>query len=1307
MLSLTPMFHLSLLLYHFFQKRKTVFIGLVLICCGVLGFLASKIRLEEDITRFVPSDKNSRSINSILENLKSKDKLILHFSVAKPEQADQMVEVADSVHAALIRTLKPADYKDLTFKIEDDRMQQVYDLFYRNLPLFLEEGDYARISGLINRDSIAATLKKDYDVLLSPSGMVLGKYIQRDPLSFTPIALKKLQGIQLDENFETYNGHIVTKDHKHLLLFITPAHLPNDTKGNAHLIRSADSIAGQANLKSTIVKTEPFGAAMVSAGNAEQLRKDSLYTTSIAVILIALILGFYFKNPLVTVFILFPVAFGMVFALGLLFVFKGVVSAIAIGAGAVVLGIAINYSLHFFTHYKHTRDVKTVLKDLTLPMLIGCTTTVGAFLSLLFAKSEALHDFGLFAAFSLIGAMLFSIIVLPHLLRFSFRKDASAPAPVMTGRDESADPEARNDPAHKNWIDRITSYRYDKNKVIVLSAFLLTLVFAWFARSVSFDSDMNRMSFMTDKLRAAEKHLDDVNHFAARSVYVFSNGATLNEALDNNQKVSARLQELKAKGLIKKYSSVSALFMSEQEQKSRIQRWNTFFTAAKKDSLKKQLIEAGLAYKFKENAFGSFYRLLEESPTTLSVADSDTLSKLLFKEWVGKVNGKPTIINHIKVEAENRPLIYEAFGDDPNVVVFDKQNLTAKFVEVISSDFNTILLITSILVFGFMLLNHGRIELAVINFLPMFISWLWILGIMALFGIQFNIINIIISTFIFGLGDDYSIFIMDGLLTEYKYGKKNLDSFKSSILLSALITIIGIGVMVFARHPALKSIALITIIGMICVVFISFIVQPLLFNRMVLNRRYKGKLPYTAKYILITIVGFIGFVLGSLFITFCGLILFTIFPAKRATRKLIFHYIIVYVFRTVLASFVNVKKTIVNTAGETFRKPAVIVANHQSHIDLALTLQLYPKMIVFTNDWVYNSPFYGWIVKLADYYPASEGYEKSLVKLEALVKEGYSILIFPEGTRSVDGEIHRFHKGAFLLAEQLKLDIIPLLIHGAGDAVTKHDFHFKDGALTVKVLPRITPDNASFGSTYQERTKQICAYMRREYALLREEFEPVSYYRSRLIRNYIYKGPVLEWYCRIKTALEGNYALFESLMPKQGQIVDVGCGYGFLPYMLMYKGRQRTILGVDYDDDKIAVADNCVDKSEKLSFAVGDVTNFEFPESDGFIISDVLHYLKEEQQVQVIRNCVAKLKQGGVLVIRDADKDIATRQKGTWYTEFMSTKVFGFNKTQTDGLHFVSGTLIKDTIATFSHLKLEVIDNTKLTSNIIYVARYV
>lgn len=1280
--------HWPYLIYLFFSKQKLVFTILVLAVCAALGYYASKIKLEEDISKFVPQDKNSSNINTILENLKSKDKLVIHFSTAKEDITDKLLEKANFLFDAIQKSLKREQYADITYKISDNTMQSVYGIFYNNLPFFLSDKDYQKISRLMNADSIDLTLKKDYEAMLSPSGIVLSKFITKDPLNIVPLALKKLENIQLDENFETYNGAIVTKDHKHLLMFVTPAFASNETGKNKPLIDFVRTSAKK--LSNEEIKVESFGACMVSLGNAEQLRKDSTLTSTIAVILIALLIGIYFKNPLPVIFIFLPVAFGMGFSLAMLFLFKGIVSAIAIGAGAVVLGIAINYSLHFFTHYKHARDVKTVLADLTVPMLIGCTTTVGAFFSLSFTKSQALHDFGQFAGFSLIGALSFSIFVLPHLLKISFKKETIEEAHA----------------SHETFLDRLVSYRLDKNKIIVVSSFIITIVLACFASKVGFESDMNKMSYMDEDTRNAEKHLDEVNNFAARSVYVFTSGDNLEQALQLNEIVSQKLDSLKENKTIKKFSSLSSIFPSQKMQDQKLKKWNAFFNKETKDTLQKHLIHYSRNYKFKETAFSAFYELLNRSFSNINREDADTLNKLLLKEWVTTVKDKPTIINHIKVDVSNKEIIYKLFENQNNVVVFDKQHLTSQFVDVISSDFSTILWITSILVFGFMLVSHGRIELAVINFLPMLVSWLWILGLMGILGIKFNVINIIISTFIFGLGDDYSIFIMDGLMNENKYGKQNLGSYKTSILLSALTTIIGIGVMIFAQHPALKSIALITIIGMVCVVFVSFILQPLIFNWMILNRKKKGLRPYTLKNLSITIIGFLIFVIFAFILTITGALIFTIYPGGMKKRKIAFHYVIMFTFRAVLAAFVNVKKKIINQHKEDFSKAVLIIANHQSHIDLALTLQLHPKIIAFTNDWVYNSPFYGWIVKMADYYPASAGYENSITKLEALVKEGYSILIFPEGTRSIDGDIHRFHKGAFLLAEKLNLDILPLLIHGAGDAVTKNDFHFKDGALTVKFLPRIKSDDVSFGRTYQERTKGICNYMRKEYALMKEECEPVTYFRPRLIHNYIFRGPLLEWYCRVKTAMEGNYKLFDSLLPKQGKIVDVGCGYGFLPYMLMYKSRKRQILGLDYDDEKIITANNCADKNSQLQFETADVTKYEFPNADGIIISDVLHYLEPDQQINVIEKLAKSLNKNGVLVIRDADSDLKARQAGTRYTEFVSTNV-GFNKTSGKGLHFVSGKLIKETLAKFSNLQVEIVDNTKLTSNIIYVARYV
>lgn len=63
--------------------------------------------------------------------------------------------------------------------------------------------------------------------------------------------------------------------------------------------------------------------------------------------------------------------------------------------------------------------------------------------------------------------------------------------------------------------------------------------------------------------------------------------------------------------------------------------------------------------------------------------------------------------------------------------------------------------------------------------LPLAVSWLWILGFMDIFSIQFNIVNIILATFIFGQGDDYSIFITEGLTYEYAYGRARLKSYKT------------------------------------------------------------------------------------------------------------------------------------------------------------------------------------------------------------------------------------------------------------------------------------------------------------------------------------------------------------------------------------------------------------------------------------------------------------------------------------------------------------------------------------------------
>jgi 1-acyl-sn-glycerol-3-phosphate acyltransferase len=588
----------------------------------------------------------------------------------------------------------------------------------------------------------------------------------------------------------------------------------------------------------------------------------------------------------------------------------------------------------------------------------------------------------------------------------------------------------------------------------------------------------------------------------------------------------------------------------------------------------------------------------------------------------------------------------------------------------------------------------------------MALSWIWILGIMAVFGIKFNIINIILSTLVFALGDDYSIFTMDGLQQQYAKRQKEQGPIRLSILLSASTTIIGLGALFLAQHPALRSMAFVSIIGILCVWLMSQTVQPFLFSLLITNPTARHHPPYTLWGMMKSAFAFAYFVLGAVLLTLTGLAL-RLIPIKKSSKKYAYHWLLSRFAGSLIHIMGNVRKRFINEPGEDFSKPAVVIANHQSFLDILLMVMLNPKLILLTSDWVWNSPIFGAVVRMADYYPASGGAETGLEVLKERVQEGYSIVVFPEGTRSEDDTIHRFHKGAFFLAEHLGLDIVPVLIHGTGATMAKGSFYLNDGRMTVKILPRIRQDDPAFGDAYAARTKLVGRYFRQQYETLRQELETPDYYRNRVISNYLYKGPVLEWYARIKIGLENNYRLFDSLLPRKGHILDVGCGYGFMTNMLALTSKERTLTGIDYDRDKILVAQNGFLGTKNVSFGYENALEASAGPAgryQGIILSDVLHYLEPDEQSLLLQHCAGQLSVGGVLVIRDGFKEMGNRHKGTQLTEWFSTRFCKFNKTAHGGLSFLSKDLIY-AFAQNNQLEVSVIDNTKLTSNLIFLCK--
>ncbi|MFS3117670.1 1-acyl-sn-glycerol-3-phosphate acyltransferase [Bacteroides xylanisolvens] len=1275
-------------LYDYFERHKILFYLSLISCVLLMGFFALQVRFEENITQFFPDTKDSQNTIKVFDNLKIKDKIIIMLSSADTchqVEPDSLIEAAGQLQQTLTEKAGGTLIKGIFAQVDQSLIGGATDFVYEHLPLFLTDTDYQRFDSLLTEKGIQATMQKNYTNLLSPAGIALRSYILRDPLGLGSEALKHLQDFQLEANYEIYDEHIFSKDGSTLLMFITPVFSTGSTGKNDELIKILEEELQHVQGESPTIRAEYFGGPSVGVYNARQIKKDTILTSSLALLIIIVFISLVFKRKRSIPLIITPVLFGGLFALFLIFFIKGSISAIAVGAGSAVMGIALSYSIHMLAHQNHVSTVQQLIKEIAYPLTVGSFTTIGAFMGLIFTSSDLLRDFGLFASLALVGTTLFCLIYLPHFLK--------GQADVKQGR-------------VLRIIEKINAYSYEKNKWLVGGILLITIICLFTSQKVGFNNDMMSLNYEPQHLKQSEEKLMQLFDSDEKTVLFVSVGKDMNQATETYAITNQKLSTLKDQGLIKDYASASQFLISPQEQQLRLKRWKDYWTDEKQQQIRKQLETAATEYRFRPGSFDPFYQWLNQPFGEYHyTAQEDDLSGKLLNEWQTSADSITMLISQIRISDQNKETVYQNFSKTQDVVIFDRSYFANKWVSAINDDFYLILYISSFLIFFALWFSYGRIELTLMSFLPMLVSWVIILGLMGILGIEFNIINIILSTFIFGIGDDFSIFIMDGLQNKYRTGQKVLNSHKTAIFFSAFTTVVGMGALVFAKHPALQSISLISILGMIAVVLVAYTIQPLIFRFFIAGPASKGLPPYTLIGLIRTVLLFLLFFIGCIFLRVLIAVLYLV-PVRKSSKQRLVCRLIQITCKGILLLATAVKKEHINKANERFQHPAIIIANHQSFIDILVLLSLSSKILMVTNHWVWHSPFFGAIIRYVDFYYIGEGYEQYMERMRKKVKEGYSIAIFPEGTRTYNGKMKRFHKGAFYLAETLQLDILPILLYGNNKIIAKaQPFNIRKGIIYTEILPRIPGDDLSFGTTYQERTKRISAYMKEGYARICREKNTTdnpAFYEA-LIQNYIYKGPVVEWYIRIKVKMERNYRLFNQLIPVQGQITDIGCGYGPLCYMLSLLSEDREILGIDYDEDKIALAQHGWLRNEHLQFRHGNALEYPLPESDVFILNDMLHYMSYEHQRTLLLKCADRLRSQGMIIIRDGNSANTSKHRLTRFTELLSTRIFNFNRTAGE-LHFTTETQLRE-IAVTCGMNVEIIPNDKYTSNTIYIFR--
>ena len=1156
---------LVLHIYDYLSTHKGLAIVLMAVLLGLSALSALRMNHEEDITAFLPQSEESKLYSDVYNRL-GQDRMAVFFT-SDEEDPDRLMDAMTAFGDNWTDADKDGLIPDLQVSTDAGAAQEVFDFIRANWPCFLTEADYARMDSLLAVPGyVEGKMAENERSFYSMASSFTSQYLRSDPLGLFSPVLQRLEALNPATRSRVEDGFLFTADGRTGVVLFNSPFGGSESGRNADLKALVDTVKARTAAEFPDVTVTSTGGPEVAVENAGRIKKDSYLALALAALLICIVLWLSYKRFADVFWILVSILAGALFALGIIACFKSSVSLIVLGIGSMIIGIAVNYPLHYVDHLKYQPDKRKALADQVNPLLVGNITTVGAFLSLLLLKAEALHDFGFIGAMMLVGTILFVLVFLPVLV------------PAATRPRDTI----------KLDFDRHIHLSRKARKWVFVGFLTLTAVFWWLSRGISFDADMHHINYMTAEQERGFAILEEMGASAdgASTVYVVASGRTAEEALQRNEAIAP---------LLAGATGLGPFLPSMQEQTVRIARWNAFLEAH--PDLSDRIIDAGLKAGFTAHAFQPFFDVLDAE---WGVQDVDyfapvtgTLGEAMYLEGEDEV----MVVNYLKVneipgQARNDDNVM-ADPDRPSqgrndieslrarlpegTFCFTQEDVSGTLARLLSEDFDRIGLLCGIIVFFFLWLSLG-LEMGIAAFLPLAVGWIWILGTMRLTGLQFNIVNIILATFIFGQGDDYSIFITEGLMYEYATGKKILRSFKNAVVLSALIMFIGIGALIVAKHPALRSLAAVTVVGMFTVVAMAYYLPPLVFRFLTTKKGKLRKIPWTLGSFLRTGFIFTVFLLSMLGLTIWAFFLFLGGSNPRKMNR--YRRVLMKTARVAMKAIPGCPYTFSNPHGEDFSKQAVYICNHQSHFDILAVLALHPKVILLTNEWVWNSPFYGYLIRKAEFYPVTDGLEKNMNHMKDLVSRGYSIVIFPEGTRSPDCRIQRFHRGAFLAARELGLPILPLYIHGFGYALPKHDFLLRKAGLYLEVGERFEVPEGDLAAF----TRKVRHDYEREEARIRREREMAAYNATYVRYLYLYKGHDAREECR-RILNPGTLAAVDALTGSSLVVPEAGCGVYALLVALTHPEMQVT--AYEEDEDKYLTATRIAEIPENLTYICG------------------------------------------------------------------------------------------------------------------------
>jgi predicted exporter len=631
----------------------------------------------------------------------------------------------------------------------------------------LNESDLTDIEKATRPDALKKRMRELYIQLVAPQGGFMTQITRRDPLGVSARILARLDSLRKGMGFkvELHSGHLVNSDGRQMLMML-------ETSSDVTSMASSRALAK--HLNDLVAATPPNVeiipiSGLIHAQENEQLmtrdiRLAAILNTAFFVLLFFLVsrdlrVGAVFLLPLMTTAI----------TIGWCALVHPTLSTMMIGLAVTMAGSAVDYGIFVYTAVTMGRDKQVDLRKIRKPLIISHLTTLGVFIAFLFSKIPAFRELGWMTTISLIMSLLAALFVLPEIIRPTGKL-------TLLGRGMPLEIWGRK---------------------VVIPAFILAVAFVAavvIATKIRIDPDVTRLDGVSPAVKQAEADFGKTWSQSDKPMgIIVVTGKTRDDAEQANDRLAAAAQDKFGSG---EFVSLSRFWPSGATRRANWNRWRAFWSPDRIEKLQQDMSAAGEPYGFSVDAFKPFFDSLTKPPRE---DQPHRITEALEEQFVARSGTDWQMLTYFEDTPKNLNTARTLAAGRDDVLVVSRAGLGQAFADSAASETKVLVGITTVFIIASLLVLTRSIGKSAVIMLPAITGLATMLAILYLIAQGLSIVTVIAAILVLALGSDYGVFAVYA----WEGREKLLGQGMSSVFLSFLTTLAGVGAMLLALHPAL------------------------------------------------------------------------------------------------------------------------------------------------------------------------------------------------------------------------------------------------------------------------------------------------------------------------------------------------------------------------------------------------------------------------------------------------------------------------------------------------------------------------